>query len=106
MIASGTLKYKLNFYNNVESQSDSGAITRTKTLIFSIKAAIVKQDNFRNENAKELFFENILTFKFRHNKLISDTMTVNYNNSEYAIVSLIYNAYDNSDTIIIKKENK
>lgn len=105
MIPAGTLKYKLTFFQNVDVQSDSGFIAKTKTELFTCKAAKVKNDGVYKLDAKELFRENTLIFKIRNNKLLNENLIVNYDNKNYLIAFIDLNKFDNTSNITIEKIN-
>jgi len=105
MIPAGTLKYKLTFFQNVDVQSDSGFVTKTKTELFTCKAAKVKITGNYNVNAKELFNEKVFQFKVRNNKLINENLIVNLDNYDYRILLIDENKFDFSLTLTIEKIN-
>jgi len=106
MIPAGTLRHRLVFYSIVKSQSETGAISSNKQLIYSCKAAKQKNIQSINIEAKELFRTDNVTFKIRHTKSLIETMIVKYNSNDYKIVGIDFNVYDNSDIIILEKINK
>jgi SPP1 family predicted phage head-tail adaptor len=106
MIAAGTLLYKLVFKEIQNTQSDSGAVIKTKVELFKCKAAKVKNTGKLDVNAKELFHSNSLDFKIRFNKLLNDKLIVNYENDDYNITSFDINKFDNTVSITIDKINE
>lgn len=105
MIPAGTLKYKLIFKQIIETQSESGFITKSKIDLLSCKAAKVKAKNGSGVDAKEMFNSSMIEFKVRLNKLITTDLIVDYNNTEYSIISVDENKFDNSLNLIIDKIN-
>lgn len=107
MITAGTLKYKLIFKQIVNTQSETGAINKSKVELLTCRAAKIKNHSKYGSgiNAKELFTASALEFKMRFNKLITTDLIVEFNNVEYSILSVDEDKYDNSTTIIIDKIN-
>lgn len=105
MIPAGTLKYKLIFKQVIETQTDSGFITKSKVDLFTCKAAKVKAKNNYGEDAKEMFNSSQIEFKVRYNKLINTDLTIDYNSTEYKIVSVDENKFDNSLNLVLEKIN-
>lgn len=105
MIPAGTLKYKLIFKQIIETQSESGFITKSKIDLLSCKAAKVNSKNGFGVDAKEMFNSSMIEFKVRFNKLITTDLIVDYNNNEYSIISVDENKFDNSLNLIIDKIN-
>lgn len=105
MIPAGTLKYKLIFKQIVETQTESGFITKSKVELFSCKAAKIKTKNSYGVDAKEMFNSSLIEFKVRYNKLINDSILVDYNAVEYRIVSIDENKFDNSLSLVLEKIN-
>jgi SPP1 family predicted phage head-tail adaptor len=105
MLAIGTMKYYLKFFEIVSQQSSSGAITKVKNNIFNCKASKISEKGGFKVEAKEIFHENYLEFKIRYNKLFNDNLIVNYNNTEYRIISSENNKFDNTISITIQKIN-
>ena len=105
MIPAGTLRYKLTFYEEVETQTDSGFIQKVKTEIYVCKAAKVKSSGSFNENAKEQFHSNTTNYKVRYNKLINENQIVKIDNQDYNILFLDRNLFDNSLLITVEKLN-
>jgi len=106
MIAAGTLLYKLIFKEIQNTQSNSGAVTKTKIELFKCKAAKVKDTGSYSVDAKELFHSNSLDFKIRFNKLVNDKLIVNYENNDYNITSFDRNLFENTVNITIDKINE
>ena len=105
MIPAGTLKYKLIFKQIIETQTASGFITKSKVELLSCKAAKVKSKNGYGVDAKEMFNSSLIEFKVRFNKLITTDLLVCYNSTEYRIISVDENKFDNSLNLIIDKVN-
>ena len=106
MIAAGTLLYKLIFKEIQNTQSDSGAVTKTKVELFKCRAAKVNNSGKFLVEAKELFHTNTLDFKIRYNKLLNDKLIVQYENNDYIITSFDRNLFDNTVSITIDKINE
>lgn len=104
-MVSGHLKYTLKFFEKQKTQTPSGAIKEAEVELFKQKAALIKDDEKFEINAKENFYSVKLKFKMRYNKAINEDLLVQFENKKYRIKSLIENKFDNSLTIEIEKIN-
>lgn len=105
MIPAGTLKYKLDFYKITISQSDSGFVSSSKEFYFSSKASLKKMSGDLKENAKEQFHTEILNFKLRYDKRLSNDLIVKYLDNDFKVLFIERNLFDNSVVLTIEKSN-
>jgi len=106
MLPSGTLIYSLKFKKNSQVRNEFGEVVSTLVDIFKCKAAKVKQSGKFIVDGKELFNQNQVKFKIRINKLLTDNLTVEYDQNDYKITSLDKNLFDYTAEITLEKINK
>jgi len=106
MILAGNLLYKLEFYKNLITQSETGAESYSTIKILSCRAEKIKNSGSFTINAKELFHENTLIFKVRNNKLIDENLIVLFENKKYRIAFFDRKAYENSIELTLEKINE
>lgn len=106
MIYSGQLTEILQFYQVVETQSESGFKHTEEVLRFQVRAERLKNsENFVVE-ADELFHSTFLTFRLRYRREIKETDIVVYEGQRYRIISLDKYTQENQLTIKIEKINE
>jgi hypothetical protein len=102
----GTLTQQLAVYRMVEKQSSSGAMTREKLLVTTLRAAITKQKGFFSaENHEENDVVRI-AFETWLDKRILDTDTVIWCNQEFKIYLIEYNYLNRTMKLNLQKINK
>lgn len=106
MIQSGLLTETLHFYEQVETQSESGFKHTEEVLKFKVRAQRTKNKEKYLTDAEEIFHTSELTFKCRYRKEIKDTDIVMYENERYRITSLDKFKEANQLTIILAKINE
>lgn len=106
MIQSGLLTEMLHFYEQVETQSESGFKHTEEVLKFKVRAQRTKNKEKYLTDAEEIFHTSELTFKCRYRKEIKDTDIVVYENERYRITSLDKFKEANQLTIILAKINE
>lgn len=106
MIYSGNLTETLEFYDIVETQSESGYKHSEEVFMFKVRAERLKNKMTYTVDADELFHATNLTFRLRYRKEIKDTNIVVYEGERYRILSIDKYQKDNQLTIIIGKINE
>lgn len=106
MIYSGQLTEYLEFYQLVETQSDSGFKHTDEVFMFRARAERTKNKENYVVNADEVFHSNELTFRLRYRKEIKETNIVVYEGERYRITSLNPWKEENQITIILSKINE
>ena len=106
MIYSGQLTEYLEFYNVVETQSESGFKHTDEVFMFRVRAERTKNRENYVVDADEVFHSNELTFRLRYRKEIKETNIVVYEGERYRITSLQPWKEDNEIKIIISKINE
>lgn len=106
MIQSGLLTETLHFYEQVETQSESGFKATEEVFKFKVRAQRTKNKEKYLTDAEEIFHTSELTFKCRYRKEIKDTDIVVYENERYRITSLDKFKEANQLTIILAKINE
>ena len=106
MIYSGKLTEKLDFYQVVERQSESGYKHTEEVPMFSVRAERLKNKENYTVDAEELFHSSELRFRLRYRKEIDETNIVVYEGQRYRITSLDKYMEENQLTIIIAKINE
>ena len=106
MIYSGKLTEHLDFYEVVETQSDSGYKHSEEVFMFSVRAERTKNKETYLVDAEELYHSNELTFRLRYRKEIKETNIVVYEGDRYRITSLNPWKEENQITIILQKINE
>ena len=106
MIYSGKLQEYLEFYQIVETQSDSGFKYTEEVFLFRAPAERTKNKENYVVNADEVFHSNELTFRLRYRKEIKETTIVVYEGERYRITSLNPWKEENQLTIMLSKINE
>jgi SPP1 family predicted phage head-tail adaptor len=106
MIHSGNLTETLEFYDIVETQSESGYKHSEEVFMFKVRAERLKNKMTYTVDADELFHATNLTFRLRYRMEIKDTNIVVYEGERYRILSIDKYQKDNQLTIIIGKINE
>lgn len=106
MIYSGQLTEYLEFYQVVETQSESGFKHTDEVFMFRVRAERTKNKENYVVNADEVFHSNELTFRLRYRKEIKETNIVVYEGERYRITSLNPWKEENQITIILSKINE
>lgn len=106
MIYSGNLTETLEFYDIVETQSESGYKHSEEVFMFKVRAERLKNKMTYTVDADELFHATNLTFRLRYRREIKDTNIVVYEGERYRILSIDKYQKDNQLTIIIGKINE
>jgi len=103
---SGLLTQVLDVYRLYDKQSASGAMTKEKLLVTSLRAAITKQKGFFSaENHEENDVVRI-AFETWLDKRILDTDTVIWCNQEFKIYLIEYNYPSRTMKLNLQKINK
>ncbi len=105
MIYSGQLTEILDFYQVVETQSESGFKHSEEVHMFQVRAERTKNKMEFGVDGDEIFHSSLLTFRLRYRKEIDETNIVVYEGQRYRIISLDKYMKDNQLTIIIAKIN-
>ena len=106
MIYSGQLTEYLEFYNVVETQSESGFKHTDEVFMFRVRAERTKNRENYVVDADEVFHSNELTFRLRYRKEIKETNIVVYEGERYRITSLNPWKEENQITIMLSKINE
>lgn len=106
MIYSGKLTEILEFYQVVETQSESGYKSTKEVFMFKVRAERLKNNENYVVDADELFHSSELRFRIRYRKEIKETDIVVYEGQRYRITSLDKYMEDNQLTIILAKINE
>lgn len=106
MIYSGKLTEILEFYQVVETQSESGYKSTEEVYMFQVRAERIKNKENYVVDAEELFHSSELRFRIRYRKEIEETNIVVYEGQRYRITSLDKYMEDNQLTIILAKINE
>lgn len=106
MIYSGQLTEKLDFYEVVETQSESGYKHTEERYMFTVRAERTKNKENYVVDADELFHSTELRFRIRYRKEITETNIVVYNGERYRITSIDEYKKENQLTIMISKINE
>jgi SPP1 family predicted phage head-tail adaptor len=106
MIYSGNLTETLEFYDIVETQSESGYKHSEEVFMFKVRAERLKNKMTYTVDADELFHATNLTFRLRYRREIKDTNIVVYEGERYRILSIDKYPKDNQLTIIMGKINE
>lgn len=106
MIYSGLMTETLHFYEQVETQSESGFKATEEVFKFKVRAQRTKNKEKYITDAEELFHTTELTFKCRYRKQITETDIVVYEGQRYRITSLDKWKEANQLTIMMAKINE
>lgn len=107
MIYSGKLTEKLDFYKQVEVQSESGYKRTDEVYMFTTRAERTKNsENYIVDADAELFHSVELRFRLRYRKEVTETCIVVYNGDRYRITSIDPYKEENQLTIKISKINE
>lgn len=106
MIYSGQLTEYLEFYQVVETQSESGFKHTDEVFMFRVRAERTKNKENYVVDADEVFHSNELTFRLRYRKEIKETNIVVYEGERYRITSLNPWKEENQITIMLAKINE
>lgn len=102
----GTLTQQLAVYRMVEKQSSSGAMTKEKVLVTTLRAAITKQKGFFSaENHEENDVVRI-AFETWLDRRIHDSDTVIWCDQEFKIYLIEYNYPNRTMKLNLQKINK
>lgn len=102
----GLLNQFLYVYRMVDKQSDSGAMTKEKLLLCTLRAMITRQKGFFSEENHEEGDVVRLTFETWLNESIKDTDTVMWCNQEFKIYLIEYNYPNRTMKLNLQKINK
>lgn len=108
MKLAGSLRYHLDFWDEVNVQNRTGAITKSYQKTFSCKAAKLKSNNIvikSDVNAKELFDDTNLIFQTRYYPQIKETQRVKYESGTFRIKLYERILEDNSIKLTLEKLN-
>ena len=106
MIYSGLMTETLHFYEQVETQSESGFKATEEVFKFKVRAQRTKNKEKYITDAEEIFHTSELTFKCRYRKQITETDIVVYEGQRYRITSLDKWKEANQLTIMMAKINE
>lgn len=102
----GDLTERITFLANTSVTSDSGALKKEWTSVYSCKAKKhkAKVSNDRDGlNAKEVFNGYNLVFQVRYNPLIDDNQRVEYMGRQYKIIPPLDYQPDNTYIITVSR---
>jgi hypothetical protein len=103
---SGLLTNQLEVYRMVDRQSASGALTKEKMLVATIRAAITKQKGFFSAEAHEENDVVRIAFETWLDKRILDSDTIIWCNQEFKIYLIEYNYPNRTMKLNVQKINK
>lgn len=106
MTPAGQLKYSLIFFEEKKTKTLSGEVEKQLIEVFKCKGAKIKNAGDFVVDAKELFHNNEITFKLRNNKLLTESLIVEFETKKYSINFIDKNLNDNTSKITLVKINK
>lgn len=102
----GLLQQVLEVYRMVDRQSASGALTKEKMLVTTLRAAITKQKGFFSAEAREENDVVRIAFETWLDKRILDSDTIIWCNQEFKIYLIEYNYPNRTMKLNVQKINK
>lgn len=103
---SGSLTHIVGVYRMVDKQSASGALTKEKMLVATIRCALLRSQSSFSIEAKQEDDRVRLVFETWLDERIHDTDTVIWSNQEFRITLLEYNYPTKSMRIHVTKITK
>ena len=103
----GLLSQFLDIYRMVDRQSDSGAMTKEKMLLCTLRCSLQKQKGFfsRESSVEEMDVVR-LTFETWLNETVRDTDTAIWCNQEFKIYLIEYDYPKRTMKLYLQKINK
>ena len=102
----GSLQHQVEIYRMMERQSETGAMTKEKLLLLTLRCALLKQQSTFVVEANEEEDKVRLVFETWMNEQIRDTDTLVWCKQEFKITLLEYNYPNRTMRIHVTKINK